>query len=372
VRPVEPLEPWPSVAAVELVRVRLPLVRPHVYAGGEERERDVVLVRAIDDEGAEGWGECSSLSAPGYVGETTDASWVALTEGLVARWLRGEPNAAPLVEPSMARAALEEAALDLVLRARGVALADRLADDLGPRHASLPWCAVVSMADPDAVIEAIGSALAMGAAQVKAKIGPGRDVELLRQARRAFPDAALAADANGAYPSPDDVPASLFDLGLAYLEQPVAADDIAGAARLAERGTPIALDESLASSGAIDAIEAAGVPFVLSVKVARCGGVAAAADLLARARDLSCPAFVGGMLETAVGRAVALAVASQAPCTLPCDAGPTSRYFVADIGDAFEPDAEGRLHPPTSAGIGVAPIDTELEPFCVDRLTLAT
>lgn len=357
---------------MELVRVRLPLVRPHVYAGGEERERDVVLVRAVDDAGAEGWGECSSLSAPGYVGETTDASWVALADDLVPRWLRGQPNAAPRAEPSMAGAALEVAALDLALRASGVALVDRLADDLGPRHVSLPWCAVVSMADTETVIDAIGSALTMGATQVKTKIALGRDVEVLRAARRMFPHAALAADANGAYPSADDVPESLFDLGLAYLEQPVPAGDIAGAAKLVERGTPIALDESLASAGAIDAIEAAGVPFVLSVKVARCGGVAAAADLLARARELGCPAFVGGMLETAVGRAVALAVASQAPCTLPCDAGPTSRYFVADIGDAFEPDSEGRMHAPTSAGIGVAPVDAALEPFCVDRLTLAT
>jgi O-succinylbenzoate synthase len=373
VHPARLLEPWPAIDAVELVRVRIPLVRPHVYATGEERARDVVLVRAVTADGAEGWGECSSLSTPGYVGQTTDASWATLADDLAPRWLCGElRDESTILVPTMAGAALEEAALDLVLRSREVTLADRLAEDLGPRRASVQWCAVVSTGDIDAVIHEVGAALGMGAAQVKVKIAPGSDVEVLRDVRRVYPDAAIAADANGSYGSGDEVPLALFDVGLAYLEQPLPARDIVGSAQLVGRGTPIALDESLAEPGALDQIAAATAPLVLSVKVARCGGVAAAADMLARARDLGCRTFVGGMLETAVGRAIALAVASQAPSTLPCDAGPTSRYFAADVGPAFEPDDQGSLHPPTGAGIGAVPSDHGLESYTVDRLMLAS
>lgn len=367
------LEPWPSLVAAELVRVRVPLVRPHVFAGGEERERDVVLVRAVGDDGAEGWGECSSLSAPGYVGATTDASWSALADDLLPRWLHAaSPRPPRSTGSSMAWAAIEEAALDLVLRARGVALADRLADELGPRRSSVEWCAVVSMTDVAATVDEARAAVALGARQVKLKIAPGHDVDVLRAVRGALPDVALAADANGAYRSVDDVPSSLFDIGLAYLEQPLGADDVAGAAELARRGHAIALDESLASPRALELVWSSGTSFVLSVKVPRCGGVTAAVELLARAHELGCSAFVGGMLETAVGRAVALAMAAQAPCTHPSDAGPTSRYFTADVGAAFEPDADGRLHPPPAPGIGVVPRDDALDRFCVDRLVLAT
>ena len=136
-------------------------------------------------------------------------------------------------------------------------------------------------------------------------------------------------------------------------------------------GTPIALDESLTSVARLEEAASFGVPFTVSVKVGRLGGVAEAALVLAEVARLGFGAFVGGMLETAVGRSVALAVATQAACTLPCDAGPTARYFADDIGPAFVPDADGALRPPSGPGIGVTPDPAALERFCVDRVMVA-
>ena len=113
------------------------------------------------------------------------------------------------------------------------------------------------------------------------------------------------------------------------------------------------------------------MPFTVSVKVGRLGGVSEAARVLAEVTRLGFGAFVGGMLETAVGRSVALAVASQGACTLPCDAGPTGRYFTADVGPAFEPDADGALRPPGGPGIGVIPDPVALERFTIDRVMVA-
>lgn len=361
--------PWPAVAAIELLRVQIPLLRPHVYAGGEERVRDVVLVRAQDETDREGWGECSTLSAPGYAGETTADAWRTLGDDLAPQWLRGQPSRG---SSAMAFAAVEEAALDLVLRAGGVSLSDLLAEELGPRRDAVEWCAVVSLVDERTITAEIDAALAAGARQVKLKITPDRDVEPLALVRTRYPDLSLAADANGSYASVDAVPTELDRLDLAYLEQPLAADDLAGAARLAtELGVAIALDESLTSAERLEEAASFGVPFTVSVKVGRLGGVAEAARVLAEAARLGFDAFVGGMLETAVGRSVALAVASQGACTLPCDAGPTARYFTDDIGPAFGPDADGALHPPSGPGIGITPDPAALERFCVDRVMVA-
>ena len=360
---------WPAIEAVELRRVRIPLLHPHVYAGGEERERDVVVVCAHGADGGDGWGECSTLSSPGYSLETTDSAWRSLRAELGPAWLAG---ARPSAAPPMAYAALEEAAVDLALRRAGTSLVDALASQFGPRHRSVAWCAVVGLRDDTpTLVDEIRIALEAGAAQVKLKIVPGRDVDVVRSVRDAYPDVALAVDANGSYGSPSMVPSELSSLGLAYLEQPVAPDDLRAASAVAEHlGVPVALDESITSlARLVEALELDACS-VVSVKPARLGGLVETVRVLQQAESAGLNAFVGGMLETGIGRAIALAVAAQSPCTLPTDVGPTARYFAEDLTDRFEPNAERRMQAPSGPGIGVVPHEDALERFTVDRVTL--
>lgn len=358
------LDRWPVVAAVELVRVALPLLRPHVYAGGVERERQVVLVRAVDADGVEGWGECSALSSVGYLDETTDSAWRALRRELVPAWLGG---ARPATAAPMAHAAVETAALDLVLRRLDVPLCDAVAGRLGPRRASTPWCAVLGPgAGPDEVEEARRS----GAAQIKLKV-VGQDVSHVARIRASHPDADLAVDANGCYAEPADVPAALADLGLRYVEQPVPAHDLRAAAAVRDRlGVAVALDESITGTRQlVEAVEA-GALDVVNVKAPRLGGALEATRTLEVAAEAGVDAFVGGMLETGVGRALALSLAVQAPCTLPTDAGPTDRYFARDVAPAFAPDDRGALAPAEGPGLGVRPDPEALAHARVDRVLL--
>lgn len=359
---------WPTLRAIELVRIRIPLVRPHVYAGGEERERDIVLIRAVDTDGAEGWGECSTLSTAGYTSETTDGAWRALRDELAPKWLTGR---VPATAMPMAYAALEGAAVDLSLRGSDTSLVDAFSAGAAVRP-SVEWCAVVGLRDDDrATLNEIADALAAGAAQIKLKIAPGRDVGPLAAVRDRYPDVPLAVDANGSYPSPSAVPSELKDFGLAYVEQPRAPDDLIGSAQAAaDLGVPVALDESITSVARLVEAREVGAGTIVNVKVARLGGLAETAQVLAEMQREGMVGFVGGMLESAVGRAVALAVAAQPACTLPCDVGPTSRYFIEDIGSPFEPEETGRLSPPTGAGIGLVPDPDALERFAVDRVLL--
>jgi O-succinylbenzoate synthase len=354
------------VVAVELVRVRLPLRTPLRAAHGTEAERDVVLVRVVDRVGIEGWGECSALARPTYTAEHTAGAWAVLVDELVPALLAGERS--PVVGHPMAKASLATALADLSARAAGRPLASRL----GGTRPSVPTTAVVGLDDDlDTLLARVGEAVEAGASMVKVKIRPGLDVEALRAVRGAFAELPLAADANGAYGSAEEVPVAALDaLGLAYLEQPLPADDLVGAARLAARmGTPLALDESVGSAGRLEAALALGALRVLNVKPARVGGPAEAVSLGRRAVEHGVEAFVGGMLETGVGRAAALAVASVPVFALPTDLGPSSRYFAEDLTTPIEL-VEGRLPVPTGPGLGVRPVPELLARRVVDRLLL--
>ena len=78
------------------------------------------------------------------------------------------------------------------------------------------------------------------------------------------------------------------------------------------------------------------------------------------ATDAGWGVFVGGMLETGVGRAAALAVAALPSVTLPTDLGPSSHYFSHDLTESLECDGEGRLLVPNGPGIGVTPDEGRL------------
>jgi O-succinylbenzoate synthase len=356
---------WPTIDAVELIRVALPLVRPHVYAGGEEDERNVVLVRAIDADGTEGWGECSALSAPGYVSETTGTAWSRLRDDLAPAWLAGSR---PSQASPMAHAALEMAALDIDLRHRDTSLVESLAATFGPARAQVEWCAVLGL---NATVAEVDDALRAGATQVKFKVSPARDLAPVVAVRDEYPEMLLAVDANGSYPSAAAVPPLLAELDLAYVEQPLDADDLAGSAELGERlGLRIALDESIASSSGLQRAIDMGACSVVNVKGARLGGVVEVVRTFETVRSMGIDAFVGGMLETGVGRAVALALAVQAPSTMPTDVGPTSRYFAQDLVPPFSPDSSGRLCPPSGSGIGVVPDRHTLAAHRVERVLL--
>lgn len=352
--------PGGELAAVELRWVRLPLRQPHRAAHGTEAVREVVLVRAFDADGAEGWGECSALSRPTYTAEHTAGAFAVLRDVLVPAALAGED---PVRTHPMAAAALECARVDLFLRREG----RNLAEVLGGARRRLPTTAVVGGPRRlGELLEEVGRHVDEGAAMVKLKVEPGWDTTPLTAVRSALPDLPLAADANGAYGDEPERALALDDLGLAYLEQPLPADDLRATASLAERlTTPVALDESAPSPGLLDAALALGAGSVVNVKPARVGGLAQAGACATTAIGWNARCFVGGMLETGVGRAAALAVAASSAFSLPTDLGPSSRYFDDDVTEPLELDGDGLLVVPSGPGLGVTPRPDRLEAVTV-------
>jgi o-succinylbenzoate synthase len=352
-----------TVQAVELVRVALPLVRPFRTSFGVQHERDALLVHVLADE-AEGWGECVTTAAPVYSSEYTDGAAEVLRGHLVpalladsreVTWEEVPRRLAGIRGHHMARAALEVAVADAQLRARGVGLAEAL----GGVRDRVP--AGVSIGIPDggtpALLEQVAAHLDEGYLRIKVKIAPGSDVEPLTAVREQLPDLALQVDANAAY-DPDDAGHlraldALDELGMELIEQPFAPRRLRAHARHAARWrTPVCLDESLEDADdTADALDD-GACSIVNLKLGRVGGLVESLKVHEVCRQRGAGLWCGGMLETGVGRAANVALASLPGFTMPGDTSASRRYFAQDLTAPFEL-VDGHLEVPRGPGLGV-------------------
>ena len=175
----------------------------------------------------------------------------------------------------------------------------------------------------------------------------------------------LQVDANTAYNISDiDHLARLDPFNLLLIEQPFGEDDLVGHAELRRRvSTPICLDEAIGSIDHVRSAIALNAVDIVNIKPARVGGYRAAVAIHDLCVDAGIPVWCGGMLETGIGRAANLALASLPGFTLPGDISATKRYWHRDITASFDL-ANGQITVPTGNGFGVA-VDTEF----VDEIT---
>ncbi|MGH2678157.1 MAG: o-succinylbenzoate synthase [Actinomycetota bacterium] len=355
-----------GLAGIELLRVRLPLRRAFTTSFGTSTEKECVLVRAIGDD-AEGWGECTAMERPAYSAEWIDGAWLVLRvvlgsaalAGMDAR-VRGHP---------MARAATEVALTDLDLRRRGVPLADHL----GAVRDRVPCGVSVGLEDrTEDLLALVAGFVAAGYRRVKLKIEPGRDLDVVRPVREAFPDTPLSVDANAAYTEETaDRLLPLDDFGLEYVEQPLPEDDLLGHIRLQERmRTFLCLDESVTSAAVARTAIELGACRVINVKLGRVGGLAETLRIQDAAMAAGVPLWCGGMLETGIGRAANVALAALPGFTMPGDTSASDRYFEQDLTEPFVVDRDGTMAVPKGPGLGVEPLPEVLARVVTDRATV--
>ena len=366
-----------KLQAVELRRVRLPLVAPFRTSFGTQHERDVLLVRVVTPD-AEGWGECVAMDEPLYSSEYADAAADVLQRFLVPRLAALPDLSAALVEPAlapvkghrMAKAALETAVLDAELRIAGVSLAQHL----GAVRDRVPSGVSVGIMDAiPALLDAVAGYLDAGYIRIKLKIEPGWDIEPVRAVRERFgDDVLLQVDANTAYTVADAAHLARLDpFNLLLIEQPLDEEDVRGHAELARHiRTPVCLDESIVSArAAADAI-AIGACAIVNIKPGRVGGYLEARRIHDVCVANGIPVWCGGMLETGIGRAANVALAALPGFTLPGDTSASDRYFAQDITRPFVLE-DGHLAVPDGPGIGVDVLPDVLE-ACTTSVTAVT
>lgn len=358
-----------GLEAVELLRVRLPLKRAFTTSFGTSTEKECILVRAIGGDEVEGWGECTAMERPAYSAEWIDGAWLVLRDVLVPAALDG---ARPGVRGHpMARAAIEVALTDLGLRRDGVSLASHL----GAVRDRVPCGVSLGIEDRlDDLLAMVGGFVAAGYRRVKLKIEPGRDIDVVRAVREAFPDTPLSVDANAAYTANTaDALLKLDDFGLEYVEQPLAEDDLLGHIRLQQRmATPVCLDETITSAAVARTAIELGACRIINVKLGRVGGLTETLRIQDLALAAGVPLWCGGMLETGIGRAANVAVAALPGFTLPGDTSGSDRYFERDLTEPFVVEPDGTMVVPTGPGLGVEPLPDVLSGAVVERATVPT
>jgi O-succinylbenzoate synthase len=341
------------VREVELVRIRLPLIEPFRTARGTTTHKDALLVHVVTDDGS-GWGEVGAEVAPTYAPDTLDTARLVLRDELVPRLFAG----ASLDEVRghhPARGALAGALLDAELRATG----ESLASHLGGTRAFVDAGVAIGQHDhPAGAVAATAAFAELGYRSFKLKIAPGHDLNVVDAVRAELgPGIGLQVDANGSYALTDAEHLRRLDpLELTCFEQPLAPDALVDHARLAAQlQTPLCLDETITGARvARDAIELNACEIV-SIKAGLVGGVHTAREIHDACVASGVGARAGGMLETGVGRAALIALASLPGFTITGDLSASNRYFTHDVTEPFVLD-QGRIAVPTGAGLGVTPL----------------
>jgi O-succinylbenzoate synthase len=306
--------------------------------------------------------------APLYSGETTEGAWHVLRTFLIpmvfkekitgpedfykkAGRFRGNP---------MAKAGLELAFWDHKAKKAGMPLKTLYGGVRDEIDAGVSCGIEDSLPD---LVARVGAYLEQGYRRVKIKIKPGWDVSACAAVRQKYPDILLQVDANGAYSLADMKTLKKLDaFNLLLVEQPFPPYDLWDHAKLQkEMRTPLCLDESILSLDTARAAVEMGSCRIINIKVGRVGGAVEMRKIHDYCREHGVPVWCGGMLESGIGRAHNLHIATLPNFKLPHDLSASRRYYTEDLIDPFiELSGPGTIRVPEGPGIGVHPVEARI------------
>ena len=357
---------------IELRHIRMILVSPFVTSMGTEYDEEHIIVK-VEGEGITGWGESVAEGTPFYSYETVTTAMHIMRDFLVPSILGKDiSSAAEAVQiwskvrgHMMAKAGIEAALWDALAKSEGVSLSRKLG---GTRNKIDVGVSIGIQDSAGVLIEKVHGYLGEGYRRIKIKIAPGYDMQFVRALRTEFPGLLLQVDANSAY-SLSDIPVfrEMDDYNLLLIEQPLGYDDIYEHSKLQrELTTPVCLDESIHSLADTQAAIELDSCRIINIKPGRVGGFTESKLIHDYCATRSVPVWHGGMLESGIGRAGNVALASLENFSLPGDISASKRYYVEDIVEPeFRVNADGTMDVPAGPGIGV-----EVNMKMLDKVTV--
>lgn len=351
------------IVRIEPIAVRLPMAKPVRMAGEEVRAAENVLLRIESDDGTVGWGEAAS--APTMTGETVASMLAALRylapviEERLPEDIAGVARAMDrrLYGNRAAKAAVDIALHDLVGRVTNWPAHALLGQQRRDRAVTL---CVIGSGDDDADLREAATRRAAGYIAYKIKVGVNPpDIDAARTASICDvlgSGLLVSADANQGWTTEDGVRYSraVAHTALAFLEQPVAADDLDGMARVAAASPiPVAADEGIHSLDDIrrhhNRRAAAGV----SLKAIKLGGMRRVLEAGALCAELGMAVNVSCKTgELSIGSAAALHIAAAMP-SLAWGLTTTNQALAEDVTDHPLRVADGHLAVSARPGLGV-------------------
>jgi o-succinylbenzoate synthase len=365
----------PKIEEAGLLQFPLRLKSPFETSFGSVDHREIIICY-VKGEGLEGYGECVADADPFYSYETIHTAWQVLEKYLLPS-LRNRntlqeyfQQSAQIRGHNMAKATVEAALWDLLARSRNQPLF-RL---WGGTKAKIPCGVSIGLQkDDETLLENVRDYASKHYRRIKIKIKPGKDRHLVEVIRREFPEIPLMADANAAYTLQDrDMLKSLDEFRLMMIEQPLHYEDLTEHAVLQrELQTPVCLDESITSLHVARAAALLKSCRIINIKTGRVGGHRESIRIHDLAMQNQFPVWCGGMLESGIGRAHNLALASLPNFSIPGDTSASERYWQRDIiAPAVEMDSEGFVHLPEKPGIGYEVDQEYLESLVEKRFRL--
>jgi O-succinylbenzoate synthase len=363
-----------KIERIELRHISMQLITPFTTSMGTESFEEHIIVR-VDSEGISGWGEVVVEPLPHYSPETVQTAGHILRDALVPgvlgkafdsvdhvlaswNWVRGH---------RMAKAGLEAAVWDVFAKQAGQSLSAYMG---GERKKVDVGVSIGIHHTPARMLASVQRFVSEGYRRIKIKIAPGSDMEFIEAIRVEYPDILFQVDANSAYTLDDvDTFRQMEPYDLLLIEQPLGYEDIYDHSLLQRQiKTPLCLDESIHSLGDARAAVALDSCRVINIKPGRVGGFSESIKIhdlcLAKNIDL----WHGGMLESGIGRAGNLALASLPGFNLPGDISASNRYFHEDIVEPeFTINPDSTMDVPTGPGIGVTVNEEKLARVTVHK-----
>jgi len=360
-----------KVDGVEIRLVRLPLIEPFETSFGKIDSRLIFLI-CLSAGGLKGWGEVVASEQPLYSYETVGTAFHVIKDFLAPTVLddpiAGLPDLARRFSRfrghNMAKAGLELAFMDLLAQMNNQSLSALIG---GERKRVAVGVSLGIQPTLSQLLKRVDKYLDLGYQRIKLKIKPGWDISVAFEVRRIYPNILLSVDANSAYTLADvDHLGRLDDFDLLMIEQPLQSDDIVDHAELQQHlKTSLCLDESITGQRQAKAALDLESCRIINIKIGRVGGYSEALAIHDLCAARSIPVWCGGMLESGIGRAHNIALASLQGFTLPGDISASSRYFERDlISPEVTVASDGTVTVPDAIGLGF-----EVDSFFIERQT---
>lgn len=367
-----------KIHKIELLKVEIPMITSFTTSFGTVTEKPTVIVKITTDEGIVGWGEAAALPFPFYKPETTDICMLVLKKYVSPLVLNKEFSDVeelmnllkPIKKNNFSKTGLETA----VWMAIGVKEKKSLQKLLGGTQKRIAVGESIGIKKTiHETFEEIQLRLDQGFRRTKVKIQPGWDIEVVKAIRDKFGDIDLMVDANSAYTLNDvKLFQKLDHYSLTMIEQPLADDDIVDHSILQkEIRTPICLDESIYSVD--DARRGIYLKAckIINIKPGRVGGLLESKKIHDLCKKNGVGVWCGGMLETGIGRAFNIAVASLPNYIYPADMSPVDFFFKDDlVKNSFTVDKEGYITVPISPGLGFAVDEEKVKKYTVEKVII--
>ncbi|MBU6310104.1 MAG: dipeptide epimerase [Planctomycetes bacterium] len=277
----------------------LPLRHPFTISRGTVTVQDTVIVQ-LHEGGCFGYGEATTNPYYGATVESLSRRMLAVTpllRAVSADDLDGMLAAigSALGADTFARSALDMAAHDLWARRQGQPLHRLWGLDPAVGPASNY---TIGIDTPERMVRKLAEVPEWPI--YKIKLGTDRDLEIIRELRN-HTDKPFRVDANCGWTTRQAIEFSgpLAELGVEFIEQPLAADDPGMAEVRRHSALPVFADESCGVEGDVEAC--AGLFHGINIKLCKCGGLAPARRMIARARELGLDVMCGCMTESTVG-----------------------------------------------------------------------